>query len=523
MNVDYIVVQAGGKGTRLGHLTRNKPKALVSVNNLPMLFHLFTKYPDKKFIIIGDYQIDVLRKYLEAFAKVQYLVVDARGTKGTCAGLQASMKLIPSGNPFLLIWSDIILPMDFCAPLACKNYVGLSKDFECRWRYKDACFEEIPSTNHGVAGFFLFEDKHPLEAVPESGEFVRWLQAQNIAFDTVDLHKTMEFGLLERCEDAETASAHLNVVSVSEFDEYDALDKPSCRPFNKITRVGDRMLKIGIDKQGRELAVRERAWYKAVQSMGFQAIPKIFSYNPLEMEWIDGGNVFAVDLTMDQKQAVLRKIVASLQSLHQLGAVETDFFSLKDAYLSKTFKRLGSIRDMLPFADRPMICINGKSCRNVYFHRQELERRFEQYSPPAFHLLHGDCTFSNILLNQQLDPIFIDPRGYFGHVELYGDPAYDWAKLYYSIAGNYDQFNRKNFSLEITDEEVTLAVESNGWETLANTFFDLVGDEVSRRDIQLIHAIIWLSLTTYAWDDYDSICGAFYNGLYYLEEAWRDD
>ena len=32
-------------------------------------------------------------------------------------------------------------------------------------------------------------------------------------------------------------------------------------------------------------------------------------------------------------------------------------------------------------------------------------------------------------------------------------------------------------------------------------------------------SIIWLSLTTYAWEDYDSICGAFYNGLYYLEEA----
>lgn len=27
----YIIVQAGGKGTRLKHLTKNKPKALVPV------------------------------------------------------------------------------------------------------------------------------------------------------------------------------------------------------------------------------------------------------------------------------------------------------------------------------------------------------------------------------------------------------------------------------------------------------------------------------------------------------------
>ena len=31
-----IIVQAGGKGTRLEGLTRNKPKCLVPVNNLPI-------------------------------------------------------------------------------------------------------------------------------------------------------------------------------------------------------------------------------------------------------------------------------------------------------------------------------------------------------------------------------------------------------------------------------------------------------------------------------------------------------
>ena len=64
MNTDYIIVQAGGKGTRMEHLTVNKPKALVPINNLPMLFHMFRKYPDKRFIIIGDYKYEVLKKYL---------------------------------------------------------------------------------------------------------------------------------------------------------------------------------------------------------------------------------------------------------------------------------------------------------------------------------------------------------------------------------------------------------------------------------------------------------------------------
>ena len=69
--MEYIIVQAGGKGTRLGYLTQNKPKALVPIDNLPMLFHLFRKYPDKRYVIIADYKKEVMREYLASFADVK--------------------------------------------------------------------------------------------------------------------------------------------------------------------------------------------------------------------------------------------------------------------------------------------------------------------------------------------------------------------------------------------------------------------------------------------------------------------
>ena len=113
----------------------------------------------------------------------------------------------------------------------------------------------------------------------------------------------------------------------------------------------------------------------------------------------------------------------------------------------------------------------------------------------------------------------IDPRGYFGYTELYGDVAYDWATLYYSVAGNYDQFNIGNFRLEIAENNINLEIASNEWEDMEEEFFNLLGSRVEKWQIKFIHAIIWLSLSTYAWDDYDSVCGAFYNGLFYLEEV----
>ena len=58
---------------------------------------------------------------------------------------------------------------------------------------------------------------------------------------------------------------------------------------------------------------------------------------------------------------------------------------------------------------------------------------------------------------------------------------------------------------------------------LEQELFGLIGDEVDPRQLHILHAIIWLSLTTYAWEDYDSICGAFYNGIYYLEESLHEN
>mgnify|MGYP001486855327 FL=1 len=109
MNVEYIVVQAGGKGTRMKQMTYNKPKALVPINNLPMIFHLFRHFSEKKFIIIGDYKYEVLKQYLKAFAEVDYALINANGKQGTCAGIRDAINLIPENKAFMLIWSDLIL------------------------------------------------------------------------------------------------------------------------------------------------------------------------------------------------------------------------------------------------------------------------------------------------------------------------------------------------------------------------------------------------------------------------------
>ena len=516
--MQYIIIQAGGKGTRLGYLTKNKPKALTPVENLPMLFYLFRKYPDKRYVVIADYKKDVLRKYLNAFADVKYQVVDASGT-GTCAGVRQALELIPENESFMLVWSDLILPDGFELPdgytdkdgaFPKDDYIGISQTFPCRWKYENNEFEEERSEEFGVAGLFLFAEKKAIADVPESGELVRWMRDKGLKFKTLGLAGTREFGILS---------------------EYEKLSKVKTRPFNRITVNGEVLTKEAVDEQGRRLAVRESAWYEKARGYHIAGIPKIYDTEPLQMEYIRGKNIYECSLTCDEKKKVLKRIIDTLKEVHAVDSVTADSFSMKEAYFNKTMQRLEKIEYLVPYAREKSICVNGRECRNVFFHKEELEKKLECIKTDRFPFIHGDCTFSNLMLRDNGEPVLIDPRGYFGYTELYGDERYDWAKLYYSIAGNYDRFNLKEFTLDIGGHsivdgeiikdlaagEVRLSIKSNGWEDIEKDFFEMTGAD--EYEIKLLHAVIWLSLTTYAWQDYDSICGAFYNGLYYLEEV----
>lgn len=497
---EYIIVQAGGKGTRLKQLTKNKPKAIVSIDNLPIIFHLFKKYPRSKFIIIADYKKEVLERYLETFADVKFIIVGTNGNIGTCSGIKNALEHIPYESRFVLAWSDLLLDCDlkFIGKNAGfdSNLIGISNTFPCRWQYKDGKFSEEKSNKYGVAGLFMFKDKKTLDGVPLSGEFVRWLQSQDIVFESVYLKNTKEYGTL------------------------DSIKKPMerCRPFNKITTSGNLLKKEGIDDKGKSLAIREVAWYKHIEKYDNILIPKVHSYDPLIMDKISGKNVFEYVFSQNDKKNVLERIMKSLSLLHDHEESFPDKFSIMNAYYGKTMDRLDKIRNLIPLGDEKYITVNGKKCRNVYFFRNVFKNKIDNIKCEHFKLIHGDCTFSNIILDAEKKPYLIDPRGYFGFTNLHGDPMYDWAKLYYSVVGNYDQFNLGNFELDI-DEEINLIIESNGWEALEDYFFELLPKNTDVKTLKLIHAVIWLSLTTYAWNDYDSICGAFYNGIYYLEDV----
>lgn len=504
MKIDNIIIQAGGKGTRLEKYTRNKPKCLVPVNNLPILFYAFQKFPEAQFHIICDYKKDVLEKYLSVFAReYNYCLIQATG-RGTCAGLHQAIQSVGEEKPFLYMWSDLILSDAFSLPdiKTDENHLGISKDFECRWSYSHGCFVEKASKENGVAGLFVFGNGKILDDVPSEGGFVEYLSEKQIEFTEMNLYGAKEIG---------------TIVSYNEYND----NNNKCRPFNKMIFDQDVVTKFPVTQQGVEVAKDETAWYRKVQGLNFTKIPEIYEFEPLKMSKITGGNIFEyTDLSLEQKNIILEKVVEAISVLHNLvEPIEVVTKDVIEVYVNKTFSRIEKVKNMIPFARDEYISVNGKICKNVFFLREELVSMVKKIMPQEFRLIHGDTTFSNLMLDSfKEEIILIDPRGYFGQTKYYGDEDYDWAKLFYSLVGNYDQYNRKNFVLNITEKDVSVEIGSNNWGDMEEYFFALLPG-VDRNKIKLVHALIWLSLTTYTWEDYDAICGAFYNGLLYLNEV----
>lgn len=497
----YVLVQAGGRGSRLRHHTWNKPKCLVSVHGKPILYHLFHKFPHAKFIVIGDYLYDQLEKYLKVNPpNVDYQLIQVK-EKGTAAGINKALKLIPANEPLLLTWSDLII---HSMPEWSQNnlpVVYTTSAFTCRWTLSnDGFLHEKPGSNNGIPGLFYFPQANLFPSPPNQGEFVKWFAANIIHFETLDCPDIEELG---------------DFSSIEENNDKEGF----CRFFNKVDVKVDRVIKTVIDSEYIALHAKEVAWYQDAQHLGFRRIPKVFSTEPLTLERIAGQHAYRMsDLSLREQRAMMADYLDSLISLHDLKKIPSDPIDIRDVYIEKTISRVKSVSDVIPGFDRDSITINGKKCRNPFSLKHEgfFEKLLPYLIPESFVPIHGDPTFSNTLIDDSLRVWFIDPRGYFSKPGIMGDAWYDFAKVYYSAVGGYDNFNRRKFKLYFDNETVEILMEEPLFSKTAKTVFpSYFGNKMGR--IELLHAVIWLALSGYAKDDIDSIIGSFYLGLYWLE------
>ena len=86
-----VVINAGGKGTRLEPYTKVLPKPLIPVGDLPIIEHIMQRFEDyncKKFFTIVNYKKELIKAYFKECDKnYNVTCVNEKEPLGTCGGL----------------------------------------------------------------------------------------------------------------------------------------------------------------------------------------------------------------------------------------------------------------------------------------------------------------------------------------------------------------------------------------------------------------------------------------------------
>jgi thiamine kinase-like enzyme len=497
----HVIVQAGGRGSRLRHHTWNKPKCLVSVKGKPLLYHLFDRFPDAHFHIIGDYAFDQLEKYLETNDPGVEYTLRKSTVKGTASGIAEALSTIPKDSELFITWSDLIIGEIPTIPNTEVPVIFTTEAFTCRWTVDNRRLVEQPGPI-GIPGIFYATRAELFPIPPDSGEFVKWFSKNIYQFETINCNDLEELG------DFATIETQNDRAGFSRF-------------FNEVKILETTVEKRAIDSDYSHLILKEQSWYKSVGDLGFRRIPKIISTDPYVMQRIPGSHAYQMtDLLERERRSVLADYIESLTQLHDLGTQPSVDDEVKETYISKTISRVESVSKIIPGFDQAAMTINGLKCKNVFSDHDFFQKIFKDLNPRYFTPIHGDPTFSNSLIDKNLKVWYIDPRGYFAKPGIWGDPMYDFAKVYYSAVGGYDSFNRRKFKLHVDDETAEIIMQESLFESAGKEIFaEYFGKDIGK--IEVLHGLIWLALSGYAKDDIDSVIGSFYLGLYYLEQGLK--
>lgn len=218
------------------------------------------------------------------------------------------------------------------------------------------------------------------------------------------------------------------------------------------------------------------------------------------------------DYDNNTKLLIIDKILNILTKIHKMHEynISKDYYynNLLCETINKINNRISEIQHIIDKYNY-IEYVNGikiKSYEDIINKiKFNINEYFETKSDYKYSIIHGDCQFSNILINSNFDIKFIDPRGYFGDTKIFGMPQYDIAKIYFALSG-YDHFDNNLYD--------TLNIYNNN---IIINITDCKIDNFITEDyfIKTLVTSIWLGNSHMYKDNINKCITSYFISLYY--------
>lgn len=506
--IDYVVICASGKGTRLLPITKDIPKLLVNIDNLNILSKItnyWSKYSNK-FILIIDSKYNTIVDFYLKLSNINYEIinVNCNNCEENSYTLHKALDNKKFTNKKILItWCDIYPESTIPSQVFGNNNVIFTYKNYGRYDADDKKIVIIKKPYGNVIGIYYFSSFNHLTHFEPKMDICDCYKTNFGEFYSYEIQNLTDIG------DYKKLSYYIN----------NKLQKYSTRYFNKITDLSNNVLeKQSTCLYGNTIINNEMAFYKYHL---LDNIPEIveFGENFFKMKKIENANN-SIDVfnnaDINSQYSIIEIILREIEKIHDVDQMQVSKFVLlediKIEFYDKVLERLENIQPLLSYFNSVKYVHNIPIKYNHAYIINDIYNKIRTYivqNVDKYNTIHGDPHMSNILMDKNNKVWFIDPRGYFGNTKLFGLKEYDIGKIIYSLSG-FDQINNNDNHFFIIDEKNNIDTNiNNNIDNYLHLFYKYDTDMLI--NMTILH---WFGLTEYSKNNIHKCISSYYYAIY---------